>query len=121
MHMPSKTRQTNLEQKTYWEKRLSQRRSYLAEQGVEKDGISKDSAVKMMRARLREVGGRIAAIDALQKRTEELAAIKAERLAAPKKEKGKKSEAAEAPAVSKRQQKKSKKKESTPKAAEGGE
>jgi hypothetical protein len=121
MQMPSKTRQTNLEQKTYWENRLSQRRSYLADQGVEKEGISKDSAVKMMRAKLRELGGRIAAIDALEKRTEELAAMKAEKLAAPKKEKGKKAEAAEAPTVSKRQQKKSKKKEAAPKPAEGGQ
>jgi hypothetical protein len=119
--MPSKTRQTNLEQKTYWQKRLSQRSGYLAEQGLNKDEISKDSAIKMMRARLRAVGSRITAIDALEKRTEELATMKAEKLAAPKKEKGKKAEAEEAPAVSKRQQKKSKKKESTPKAAEGGE
>jgi hypothetical protein len=119
--MPSKTRQTNLEQKTYWEKKLSQRSNYLAEQGVEKDEISKDSAVKMLRAKLREVGGRLAAIDALQKRTQELAAMKAEKLAAPKKEKGKKAEVAEAPAVSKRQQKKSKKKEAAPKPAESGE
>jgi hypothetical protein len=120
MHMPSKTRQTNLEHKTYWEKRLSQRRGYLAEQGMEKNEISKDSVIKMMRSKLREVGGRLAAIDALEKRTEELATMKAEKLAAPKKEKGKKAEA-EAPTASKRQQKKSKKKESTPKAAEGGE
>jgi hypothetical protein len=116
--MPSKTRQTNLAQKTYWEKRLNQRRSDLAQQGVEKDGISKDSVVKMMRAKLREVGGRLAAIDALEKRTEELATMKAEKLAAPKRDKGKKAEAAEAPAVSKRQQKKSKKKEAAAKPAE---
>jgi len=119
--MPSKTRQTNLEQKTYWEKRLKQRSGYLAEQGVEKKEISKDSAIKMLRSKLREVGSRLAAIDALQKRTQELAAMKAEKLAAPKKEKGKKGEAEEAPSVSKRQQKKAKKKESPPKAAEGGE
>jgi hypothetical protein len=119
--MPSKTRQTNLEQKTYWEKRLRQRSSDLAEQGVGKDEISKDSAIKMLRAKLREVGGRLAAIENLQKRTQELAAMKAERLAAPKKEKGKKAEADEAPSVSKRQQKKAKKKETPPKAAEGGE
>jgi len=119
--MPSKTRETNLEQKTYWENRLKQRSSYLAEQGAKKEEISKDSAVKMFRAKLREVAGRIAAIDALQKRTQELAAIKAEKLAAPKKEKGKKAEAEEAPSVSKRQQKKAKKKESAPKAAEGAQ
>ncbi len=119
--MPSKTRQTNLEQKTYWEKRLSQRSGYLTEQGVEKNDMSKDSAIKMIRAKLREVGGRIAAIDATEKKTQELAAIKAEKLAAPKKEKGKKAQAEEAPSVSKRQQKKAKKKESPPKAAEGGE
>ena len=67
--MPSKTRETNLEQKIYWEKRLTQRSGFLAEQGLEKDEISIDSAVKMMRAKLREVGGRLAAIEAIGKRT----------------------------------------------------
>ena len=109
--MGSKEKAARLEQKVYWEEKLNQRLSLLTDKGAESEKIAKDTTVKKLRAKVRETDKRLRAIEGKEKKLEEMAKIKAEKLAAPKKEKkGKTPE--EKTGKSKRQQKKKKKKES---------
>ncbi|MFZ0451986.1 MAG: hypothetical protein WAL98_22365 [Desulfatiglandaceae bacterium] len=111
--MPSKSKESRMEQKIFWEEKLKQRLEVLAENGVESGKLSKDMTVKKIRAKLRETGARLKAVEAQEKKVEEMAREKAEKLAAPKEKKtGKKKKTEEEKAAeSKRQQKKKKKKE----------
>ena len=106
--MASKSKEARLEQKAYWENKLTQRLSVLTEKGFEAPKIAKDSAVRKIRGKIRESGARLKTIADLEKKNEEMARIKAEKMAAPQKEK----KTEKAPEMSKRQQKKTKKKES---------
>ena len=112
--MGSKQKQTQARQKENFEKRLEERLSFLAEKGIESSGIAKDALVKKLKANISARNGRLAAIAANEKRTEELAKIKAEKAAAPPKveetAKGKKAE--EAPEGEKEKKKKKVKPES---------
>ena len=107
--MGSKHRAARDEQRLYWENRLSQRLALLTEKGLEPASIAKDPAVRKIRAQIRETAARLSAIDALEKKTAEMA--KAEKADASKKETGKKKKRPpeEASEESKRQQKKKKK------------
>ncbi len=110
--MASKTKESRLNQKQFLEGKLQQRLSILAEKGLDPKQISKDTAVKKLRAEIRETNARLKAIKARETKLEEMAKAKAEKLAAPKQKKGKKEkEAEDAQEMSKRQQKKKKKKE----------
>ena len=110
--MASKEKTARLEQKVYWEEKLDQRLSLLADKGAGSEKISKDTTVRQLRAKIRETDKRLKAIEEKEKKLEEMAKARAEKLADPKKEKGKKGKASkEQPADSKRQQKKKKKKE----------
>jgi hypothetical protein len=110
--MASKDKEVRVAQKGYWEEKLDQRLSALSGKGLEPGKISRDTGVRKIRARIREADIRLRAIARVEKRTEDLARIKTERMAAPKKGKGKKGKEADgAPAMSKRQQKKRKKME----------
>jgi hypothetical protein len=100
--MGSKTKQTREGQKTYWETKLNQRISVLAEKSMESEKIARDPGVRKIRARIRQAQGRLKAIVDFQK--------KAEKMAAPKKDK-KEKEQKEEPDTSKRKQKKMKKME----------
>jgi len=109
--MASKEKAARLEQKAHWEEKLNQRLSLMADKGAESKKIAKDTTVRKLRAKVRETDKRLKAIEEKEKKLEEMAKVKAEKLAAPKKEKkGKILE--EKPDKSKRQQKKKKKKES---------
>jgi len=110
-NMVSKSKEVRIEQKKYWETKLEQRLGYLAEKGVEPQKAAKDATVKKIRANLRETVSRLKAIEALEAKSEEMARKKADKLAAPKKEKGKKKEKTRqgTQEASKRQQKKKKK------------
>jgi hypothetical protein len=108
--MASKSKTSRLEQKAYLEEKLDKRLSFLSEKGIEPGKISKDTGVKKIRAQMRETEGRLKVISDLELKVEEMARIKAEKMAAPKKEKEKKG-SDDAPAVSKRQKKKKKKSE----------
>ncbi len=111
--MASKSKETREGQKAYWENKLNQRMSILAEKGIESGKIAKDPAVKKIRARIRQTQGRLKVIADSEKKTDEGSRIKAEKMASAKKEKGKKEKDPEKePDTSKRQQKKTKKKES---------
>lgn len=108
--MGSRDKAVRLEQKELFTKHLEDRVASLRAQGVKGNDIAKDSGIKMIRARLRETDARLKAIEALEAKAGEMAARKAEKLAAPKKEKTRKKEAAEEAGPSKRQQKKQQKK-----------
>ena len=110
--MPSKSKEARLEQMTYFEKKLDDRLSLLAEQGLDSKQITRDSAVKKLRAQIRKTNDRLKVIQDLQTKSDEMARLKAEKLAAPKKEKEAKKKSQEEEAqVSKRQKKKMAKKE----------
>ncbi|MBN2254257.1 MAG: hypothetical protein JW736_00975 [Deltaproteobacteria bacterium] len=88
--MGSKEKSIQQDQKAQLEKQLAERLAYLKEQELEPAQINKDTIVKNLRAKVRAIGGRLRTIDGHTKRTEELAQLKAEKLAAPKKESKKK-------------------------------
>lgn len=110
--MASKTKEARLEQKAYFEKKLDDRLSLLAEQGFDSKQIPRDSAVKELRAQIRKTNDRLKVIADLEKKSDEMARLRAEKLAAPKEEKASKKKPQEEEAqVSKRQKKKMAKKE----------
>jgi len=108
--MGSKQRETVLGQKAYFEEKLKERRSSLIEKGIAPEERAKDGILKKISAQVRKTNVKIRALDAIAKRTEELANRKAEKLAAPPKPK-KEKKVAEEPAKGK--DKKKKKKEAT--------
>ena len=111
--MGSKSKENRLDQKVFWETELNRRLEILAESGIESSAIVKDTAVKKLRAKLRKTDGRLRVISKAEEKVEEMAQLKAEKLAAPKPEKSnKKKDIEDATTDSKRQQKKKKKKES---------
>lgn len=114
--MASKEKVARAEQKAYWEEKLNQRLSLLAEKGAGPSKIARDPTVREFRAKIRETENRLKAIEQKEKKVEDMARIRAERLAAPKKKEKKRKEAEDKPGVSKRQQKKRKKKEGKNKA-----
>ena len=111
--MASKSKEVRQDQIDSWENKLNQRLSLLAGRGLEPQRIAKDTTVRKIRGKIRTSNARLTAVALLEKKVEELATVKAENMAAPKKEKGKKQKELEkAPETSKRQQKKKKKVES---------
>ncbi|TFG37416.1 MAG: hypothetical protein E4H39_02230 [Syntrophobacterales bacterium] len=109
--MGSKQEGTVLGHKAYFEAKLEERRSYLTERGVDHKTIAKDDVIKKIKAKIKETNVRIKAIAKIKRRTEELAKIKAERLAAPKIEKGVKGKEPKASPETGKEKKKKKKKE----------
>lgn len=85
--MGSKQKETVLGHKDYFEVKLNERRSYLAEKGLDPKMITKDGIVKKIKSKIRETNVKHKAIAAIERKTEELARLKAERLAAAQKEK----------------------------------
>jgi len=111
-HMASKEKGVREGQKTYWERKLSQRIEILTGNELAADMIEKDTVIKKIRAKIRETINRLKTIENKEKKIEEMARIKEERKAAPPKEKPKKEKASEkAPAE---KAKKKKKKEEKP-------
>jgi hypothetical protein len=110
--MGSKTKQTREGQKTYWETKLNQRISVLAEKGTESEKIAKDPGVRKIRAKIRQAQGRLKVIANSEKKAGEISRDKAEKMASPKEEKAKKEkEQKKEPDISKRQLKRLKKRE----------
>lgn len=115
--MPSKTKEARLQQKTNFEKKLAERLSLLGEKGLDSKQITRDSAVKKLRAQIRETNDRLKAIEAREHKIEEMAKAKAEKSAAPKEKASKKKPKKEEAQESKRQQKKRAKKKEKDKEA----
>ncbi len=105
--MGSKQRETVLGQMAYSEGKLKERRSDLTEKGIAPQEAAKDGIVRKILAQIRQTNVKIKALDAIKKRTEELATMKAEKLAAPPKTK-KEKKVAEEPAKGKEKKKKKK-------------
>lgn len=84
--MSSESKETRLKQKAEWEMKLQRRLALLAGRGVDEKKIARDVLVKELQAKIKESQRRLRAIAAVEKRTGELAAAKAERLAKPKEE-----------------------------------
>ncbi len=110
--MGSKSKEARLAQKAYWESKLEQRLQDLAQKGVDAQKAAKDPKVRHLRAKLRETMARIEAIEAMERKNQEMAKKKAEKAKQPKGTKAKKKKAEEEKQqLSKRQQKKQKKKQ----------
>jgi hypothetical protein len=97
--MGMKQTQAQIRQKGYFEQQLKDRLSFLSGKGIEAAGADKDPIVKRIKAGLRAVNKRLRLIAAHDKRTEEMAKIKADKAAAAKLEKegGKSEKKAEKP------------------------
>ncbi len=102
------SRETRLKQKAEWEVKLQKRLALLGAKGFDEKKIARDVGIKEMKAKIKESQVRLRAIDANEKRTAELAAIKAERLAKPKEEAPKAKKAEEPPPEAKPKKKKKK-------------
>lgn len=107
-------RETRQKQKAEWEAKLQKRLALLGEKGFDEQKIARDVGIKELKAKIKESNVRLRAIDANEKRTAELAAIKAERLAKPKEEAPKAKKAAEPPPETKPKKKKKKEEAAEP-------
>jgi hypothetical protein len=120
--MGLKRKQMQMRQKAYFEQELQNRLSFLSGKGIEAPKINKDPLVRKLQANIRAVNNRLRLIADSEKRTEEMAKIKAERAAAPPKEQegGKVEKSKKAPQEGKEKKIKGEKKAAPPKAQEGG-
>jgi hypothetical protein len=85
-NMGSKRRQAQNGRKASFERNLKNRLALLLSKGMEAREIGKDTLVKKMRANIEAINNRLKAIDANEKKTAELAKMKAEKAATPSKE-----------------------------------
>lgn len=83
-NMGSKHKQTQNEQKARLERNLKDRLAALSEKGIKSREIDKDALVKKLRANIGAINTRLKAIDANEKKTEDLARMKVEKAAAPR-------------------------------------
>lgn len=120
--MGLKRKQMQMRQKAYFEQKLQNRLSFLSEKEIEAPKIDKDPLVRKLQANIRAVNNRLRLIADNEKRTEEMAKIKADRAAAPPKEQegGKVEKPKKAPEEGKEKKIKGEKKAAPPKAQEGG-
>lgn len=83
--MGSKHRQAQNGRKVSFERNLKNRLALLLSRGIEPREIDKDALVKKLRANIEAINNRLKTIDANEKKTAELARMKAEKAAAPPK------------------------------------
>jgi hypothetical protein len=119
--MGLKQTQTQIRQKGYFEQQLKNRLSFLSGKGIEAARADKDPVVKKIKADIRAAKNRLRLIAAHDKRTEEMAKIKADRAAAPPKEEegGKAGKSKKAPEEAKVKKAKPEKKAAPPKEKAG--
>jgi hypothetical protein len=79
-------KQMLIQQRASFERTLQERRSFLSEKGIEPPKADKDTLVRKLRADIKAVNKRLRVIASNEKRTEEMAMIKAERAASPQKQ-----------------------------------
>ena len=129
--MEMKRKLIQLRQKEYIEHKLQNRLSFLSGKGVKSPKADKDTLVRKWKADIKAINKRLKLMADHEKRTEEMAKIKAERASAPKeetapkKEKGKEGGKGEKPKKTPEEGKgkkvKAEKKSASPKAPEGVE
>ncbi|MGB8951592.1 MAG: hypothetical protein WCC06_02855 [Candidatus Aminicenantales bacterium] len=97
--MGLKRKQMLMRQKAYFEQKLKDRLSFLSGKGIVSPKADKDTLVRKLKANIKAVNSRLRLIADNEKRTEEMAKIKAERAAAPPKaqEGGKSQKTTESP------------------------
>ena len=83
--MGSKQKQALRGRRTIFERRLESRLSFLSQKGVESPEIDKNTLVKKLRAHIKAINARLQVIASYEKRTEELAKMRAEKTAVPPK------------------------------------
>jgi hypothetical protein len=120
--MGLKRKQLSIRQKAYFEQKLQDRLSFLSGKGIKSPKADKDTLVRKLQAKIRDVNNRLRLITDHEKRTEEMAKIKAERAAAPRKEQegGKGEKPKKAPEEGKGKKTKAEKKAAPPTAPESG-
>jgi len=118
--MGLKRKQMQLRQKEYFEQILQNRLSFLSGKGTKAPKIDKDPIVRKLQANIRAVNNRLRLIAGDEKRTEEVAKIKKQKLAAPAKEQevGKVEKPKKASEEGKEKKMKGEKKSAAPKAQE---
>jgi hypothetical protein len=116
-------KQPHLQQKAHFEQQLKDRLSFLAGKGIEHPKADQDTLVRKLKANIRAVNFRLSMIAANEKRTEEMAKIKAEKAAARLKERegGKAERPKKAPEAVKDKKIKPEKKAAPAKAPKGGQ
>ena len=120
--MGLKRKQVLMRQKASFEQKLHDRLSFLSGKGIISPKADKDTLVRNLQANIRAVNYRLRLIADHEKRTEEMAKIKAERAAAPRKEQegGKGEKPKKAPEEGKGKKVKAEKAAAPPKSPEGG-
>lgn len=120
--MGLRRKQILMQQKAYFEHQLQDRLSVLSGKGIQSAKADKDPLVRKFQADVRAVNKRLRLIADHEKRTEEMAKIKAERAAAPKKEQegGTGEKPKKAPEEGKGKKIKAERGTAPPKAPEGG-
>lgn len=115
-------KQMLMRQKARFEHTLQDRVSFLSGKGTKSPQADKDTIVRKLQADLKAVNKRLRVVAASEKRTDEMAKIKAERAAAPKNEQeaGKGEKPKKAAEEGKGKKVKAEKKAVPPKAPEGG-
>ena len=116
--MEPKRKQILLKQRAHFEQKLKDRLSFLSGKGIEPPKAERDTLARKFEASIRAVNRRLKTVADQEKRTEELAKIKADRAAAIKKdqEAGKAEKPKRAPEESKGKKAKEEKKAAPPKA-----
>jgi hypothetical protein len=111
-----------MRQKARFEHTLKDRLSFLSGKGIKSPKADKDTIVRKMMADLKAVNKRLRVIAASEKRTEEMAKVKAEKAAAPKQERegGKGEKSKKAAEEGKGKKIKAEKKAAPPQAPVGG-
>ena len=120
--MELRRKQMLMRQKAYFEHELQDRLSFLSGKGIKSPKADKDTLVRKLQANIRAMNKRLKLVADNEKRTEEMAKIKAERAAAPQKEQegGKGEKPKKAPEAGKGKKIKTEKKAAPPIAPEGG-
>jgi len=120
--MGLKRKQMQLRQNAFFEQKLQDRMLFLSEKGIESRKADKDPLVRKIKASIRAVNSRLKWHAESEKKTEEMAKIKAGRAAAPLKEQegGKAEKPKKAPEEGKGKKIKPGKKATPPNAQEGG-
>jgi len=82
--MGSMRKQMLLKQRASFEQTLRERLSFLSGKGIQEAKVDKDTIVRKLKADIRAVNNRLKTVAENEKRTEEMARIKAERAALPR-------------------------------------
>lgn len=113
--MASKAKGIRQSQKEIWQKKMEKRLAELAAKGIEGTAAARDAVVRALKAKVREANGRLAAIDAKDKKTADKKETKARKLEEAKLGKTKE----DAPPVEEKASKSKKKKEEKAEKKEG--